>query len=89
MYGSQSYDYDFQTVDIIYLDFSKAFHTVSHSLLLKEGSYAWQSRQEVCVMGGNLTDQQHTESGGKELHSKLATYHKWGPPGINMGPNAV
>lgn len=45
----------FQRVDIVYLDFSKAFHRVSHSLLLEEAYLAWQSRQVVCVEGGELT----------------------------------
>lgn len=38
----------FQTVDIIYLDFFKAFNTVSHSILLKEAYYDSLDKRSVC-----------------------------------------
>jgi len=41
----------------------------------------------VCAVGGELADRLHTEDGGKKLLSEQAT--KWGPSGIDIGPNAV
>lgn len=44
-----------QAVDTVYLDFSKAFGMVSHSLVL-EKLMCCGSGQVVCVVGGKLTD---------------------------------
>lgn len=36
-----------------------------------------------------LADRPHLEGGGKWCLFKLATFHKWGPGGIDIGPNTV
>jgi len=70
-----------RTVDIAYLDFSKAFNMVSHSLLLEQlMRYAldkWSMRW------------MHPEGGGEQVLFELATCHKRGPPGIDIGCSAV
>ncbi|KAK4825715.1 LOW QUALITY PROTEIN: hypothetical protein QYF61_002133 [Mycteria americana] len=45
-----------RVVDIVSLDFSKAFHTFSHSLLLKK------LIQVVCAVGGELADRLHQKA---------------------------
>ena len=40
----------------------------------------------VRAVGGELADRLHPEVGGKSLLFKVATWHRWGPPGIDSGP---
>lgn len=49
-----------RAVDIVYLDFSKAFHMVPHSLL-PDKLLLWSRQVDV---GGELADGSHPEGGG-------------------------
>lgn len=43
------------------------------------------SRQVGSAVGGEWTERQHPLCGGKYLLFKVATCHKWGPQGIDIG----
>lgn len=59
------------------LEFSKAFDTVSHSLVLEKQLFmAW-----IGVLGKILAERSAPESGGKWSYIKLVTGHKWCSPG--------
>lgn len=58
-----------QTVDTVYLDFSKAFGMVSYSLVL-EKLMCYGSGQVVCVVGGELT-------GRSTLQEDLGRLKEW------------
>jgi len=53
-----------RAVDIVYLDFSKAFDYSLPQPCPRETDASW-SRQVVYVVGGELTDRSHPEDGGK------------------------
>lgn len=50
---------------------------------------ALQSRQLVCVVGGEMPDTPHPVGGSKWLLFRLATGYNWGPLATDIGPNAV
>ncbi|PKU47065.1 rna-directed dna polymerase from mobile element jockey-like [Limosa lapponica baueri] len=54
-----------KAVDVVCLDFSKAFHMVSHSILLEKlAAHGWL-RQEYSLLGKNLAGGPGPESGGE------------------------
>ncbi|KAK4806870.1 hypothetical protein QYF61_012591 [Mycteria americana] len=53
-----------RAVDVVYLDFSKAFNTVSHSLLSPGQTGKIQTGWVVCEVGRKLANRPHSEGGG-------------------------
>lgn len=75
-----------KTVDVIYLDFSKAFETVYHGVLLKKlASHGLDSGS----LGLKTVLMLDPESGGEWSYIQLATGHQWRFPGLSIGASSV
>lgn len=62
-------------MDVVHMDFSSAFDTVSYNPFLEKFDALW-ARQVVSAVDGELVDRQYPDGGGNWLFFKLATCHK-------------
>ncbi|KAK4815428.1 LOW QUALITY PROTEIN: hypothetical protein QYF61_002643 [Mycteria americana] len=73
-----------KAVDFVYLDFSKAFDTVSHSILLEKLAAHGLDGCTLCWVK-NWLDGQAQRGGGEWSLLQLVADHKWCSPGLS-GP---
>ncbi|KAJ7396680.1 hypothetical protein BTVI_142786 [Pitangus sulphuratus] len=70
-----------KAVDVVYLDFNKAFDTVSHSILPENlaahGMDSSLGEKSFCMAG--------SESGGEWSYIQLEVNHQWYFPGLSIG----
>ena len=80
-----------KAVDVVYLDFSKAFDTVSHSILLQKLADRGLDRYILGWVRNWLEGraQRVVANGIKSIHHQLASSHEWCSPGINVEARPV
>ncbi|RMC22277.1 hypothetical protein DUI87_00588 [Hirundo rustica rustica] len=77
-----------RAVDVVSLDFSKAFDTVSHSTLQDKLAAPWLG-QEHSLLGQELAGWPGPESGGERGCIQLAASHQRCPSGVCAGASSV
>jgi len=75
-------------VDVAFLDFGKAFATVSHSILLERLAAHGLGVRTVCLVK-KLTGWLGPKSGGEWSSIQLSDGHKWYSPGFSVGATSV
>ena len=75
-------------VDVVYLDFSKAFDTVSHSILLQKLAAYGLDGHTLCWVKNCLASwaQKVVAKGVKSI---AVAGHKWCSPGLSVGAGSV
>ena len=74
-----------KAVDVVYLDVSKAFDAISHSILLETLAARGLGGCALCWVKGRLSP----ERGGEWSYIQLATGHQWCSPGLSTGASSV
>ncbi|RMC07127.1 hypothetical protein DUI87_16583 [Hirundo rustica rustica] len=72
-----------KAADVVYLDFSEAFDTVYHNILLEKLVAHGLGMCSVCWV---KTGCPGPESGGEQSYMQLAACHQWCPQGSVLGP---
>ena len=77
-----------KAVNVVYLDFSKAFDTISHSILLEKLA---AHGLDGCTLRWvkNLAGWLGPKSGGEWSSIQLAAGHKWCSSGLSIGASSV
>jgi len=79
---------DGKSLDVFYLDFSKAFDTASHSILLKKLAARGLDGCTL-LLDEELAEWLITGSCGEWSSIQLTAGHEWCPPGLSFGSGLV
>ncbi|GAB0190043.1 hypothetical protein GRJ2_001469600 [Grus japonensis] len=77
-----------KAVDVVYLDFNKAFDTVSHSIVLEKLAPHGLDRHTLCWVK-NLSGWPGPKSCGEWSEIQLAAGHKRCCPGLSTGASSL
>jgi len=77
-----------KAVNVVYLDFSKGFDNVSHSILLEKLAAHGLCRCTLCWIK-KLAEWPSPESGSEWSSIQLAAGHEWCSPGLSIGSSLV
>ncbi|RMC10475.1 hypothetical protein DUI87_13280 [Hirundo rustica rustica] len=76
-----------RAVDVVYLDFSKTFDTVSHNTFLEKLAAHGLDRSTLCWVRNWLDGP--VQSGGEQCCIQLGARHQWCSPGVCAGASSV
>ena len=76
------------SVDVIYLDFAKAFDKVPHQRLLRKLERYGVLERILAWIGGVVVEQM-AEGGGARALVGMEKGDEWDPPGMGVGAGAV